>query len=132
MVKFQLFHVAKFSRYTTFVLEKNVFTYLCFNKPKKLRSRHENSIYFSNCNKHYACNFTKSLLLLTIPYHYFHHLKVRKCCQRHPPIQVRYLLHISQSNIVITFIQLSFSTRGSVSYNRSKDGKPLIPSTMAL
>ena len=27
--------------------------------------------------KYYACNFTKSLLLLTIHYHYFHHLNVQ-------------------------------------------------------
>ena len=30
------------------------------------------------CNKYYACNFTKSLLLFRIHCHYFHHLNVQK------------------------------------------------------
>ena len=42
----------------------------------------------------------KSLLLLTIHYHYFRHLDIQKCCQRHILIQVRSLLHISLSNTV--------------------------------
>ena len=72
---------------------------------------------------------TGFLFLLTIYYHFFHHLNVQKCCQHHPPIQVRYLLYISVSNTVahpkskvlpsyvIIFIKFLFSTRGSISLN---------------
>ena len=43
-------------------------------------SRHENSIYFSSVSTtNITFNFTKSLLLLTIYYHYFHCLNVQKC-----------------------------------------------------
>ena len=105
-------------------LKKQFFCYFCLNKQKKLKDL--------NIKINMLVTLTGSLFLLTIYYHFFHHLNVQKCCQHHPPIQVRYLLYISVSNIVahpkskvlpsyvIIFIKFLFSTRESISLNGCK------------
>ena len=71
--------ISVISRGLIFAVDIICFFLNVFKQKEKIkRSWHENSI-FPQCiySKYYACNFTKSLLLLTIQYHYCHHLNVQ-------------------------------------------------------